>query len=194
VELLPVKINFVNSIGAFNAAVGLGPHIITCSWGSSTNGPLSAADQALAAAVAAAVAANIIVVFSAGNGHAGFPGQHPDVISAGGVFMDRDESLRASNYASGFMSQIYPGRRVPDLSGLVGMRPKAIYITLPVQPGDEIDSLPWNHVSGRGLQGGVHPNGDETANNDGWGGFSGTSAAAPQLAGLPLCANKPAPL
>ena len=88
VDFMPVKMNFVNTTGAFNAAVGLGPNIITCSWGSSTNGPLSAADQVLAAAIAAAVAAGIIVVFSAGNGHAGFPGQHPDVISAGGVFMN----------------------------------------------------------------------------------------------------------
>ena len=43
------------------------------------NGPLSAADNALAAAIALAVARGIIVVFSAGNGHFGFPGQHPDV-------------------------------------------------------------------------------------------------------------------
>lgn len=184
VELLPVKISFVNSTGAFNAAVALSPDIITCSWGSSRpNGPLSAADQTLAAAIAAAVASRITVVFSAGNGHWGFPGQHPDVISAGGVFMDRDESLRASDYASGFMSNIYPNRRVPDLSGLVGMRPKAIYIMLPVEPQDAIDSTPWNDPSGGGLQGGNHPQGDETANNDGWGAFSGTSAAAPQLAG-----------
>jgi hypothetical protein len=184
IELLPVKINFVNSIGAFNAAVGLGPHIITCSWGSSIqNGPLGAADNALAAAIATAVARGIIVVFSAGNGQWGFPGQHPDVISAGGTFMKPDESLQASDYASGFMSNIYPNRRVPDLCGLVGMRPKAIYIMLPVQPGDQIDSIPWNDPTGRGLQGGTYPNGDETANNDGWGAFSGTSAAAPQLAG-----------
>ena len=184
VQLLPVKINFVNSIGAFNAAVGLNPDIITCSWGSDKRfGPLSAADMALATAISAAVASGITVIFSAGNGHWGFPGQHPDVISAGGVFMNVDESLRASDYSSGFMSNIYPNRRVPDLSGLVGMRPKAIYIMLPVEPGDDIDSLPWNHPSGRGLQGGTHPNGDETANNDGWGAFSGTSAAAPQLAG-----------
>jgi hypothetical protein len=175
VELLPVKINFVNSIGAFNAAVGLGPDIITCSWGSSNpNGPLSAADQALAAAIATAVASGITVVFSAGNGHWGFPGQHPDVISAGGVFMNADETLRASDYASGFMSNIYANRRVPDLCGLVGMRPKAIYIMLPLEPGDQIDV---------GNSGGAHPNGDETTNNDGWAAFSGTSAAAPQLAG-----------
>jgi subtilisin family serine protease len=174
VELLPVKINFANTIGAFNAAVGLGPHIITCSWGSSTNGPLSAADQALAAAIAAAVASGITVIFSAGNGHAGFPGQHPDVISAGGVFMNPNETLRASDYASGFLSKIYPNRRVPDLCGLVGMKPKAIYIMLPVEPADQIDTS---------LSGSIHPNGDETATNDGWAAFSGTSAAAPQLAG-----------
>ncbi len=175
VELLPVKVNFVNSLGAFNAAVALGPNIITCSWGSHVpTGPLSAADQALAVAIAAAVAAGITVIFSAGNGHAGFPGQHPDVIAAGGVFLDRDESLQASNYASGFISNIYPNRRVPDLCGLVGLRPKAIYIMFPLEPGDSIDT---------GNAGGSHPNGDETANNDGWAAFSGTSAAAPQLAG-----------
>ena len=175
IELLPVKINFVNSIGAFNAAVALNPDIITCSWGSSVrNPPLSAADQALAAAIAAAVARGIIVVFSAGNGHFGFPGQHPDVISAGGVFMNPDETLRASDYASGFLSSIYANRRVPDLCGLVGMLPRAAYIMLPVQDGDDIDTS---------LAGGVHPNADETARNDGWAAFSGTSAAAPQLAG-----------
>lgn len=174
-ELLPVKMSFVNSLGAFNTAVGLNPHIITCSWGSSNKfGPLSASDLALAAAVAAAVAAGITVVFAAGNGHWGFPGQHPDVISAGGVFMNPNESLRASDYASGFLSNIYPNRRVPDLSGLVGMSPGAKYLMLPVEANDQIDV---------GSSGGVHPNGDETANNDGWAAFSGTSAAAPQLAG-----------
>ena len=177
VELLPVKINFANSLAAFNAAVGLNPHIITCSWGSDTgtSTTLSAANQALAASIAAAVAAGITVVFSAGNGHVGFPGQHPDVISAGGVFMNVDESLRASDYASGFNSVIYANRRVPDLSGLVGMQPGANYIMLPVEPGDQIDV---------GKAGGVHPNGDETGNRDGWAAFSGTSAAAPQLAGV----------
>jgi len=174
-QLLPVKISFVNSVGAFNAAVALRPDIITCSWGSSRmNGPLTAADQALAAAVAAAWASGIVVIFSAGNGQWGFPGQHPDVISAGGVFMRQDGSFEASDYASGFMSRIYRNRRVPDLCGLVGMRPGALYIMLPLEPGDSID---------RDLAGGTHPNGDETARDDGWAAISGTSAAAPQLAG-----------
>ena len=174
-QLAPVKMSFVNTIAAFNAAVGLNPDIITCSWGSSIRqGPLSAANIVLADAIAAAVAAGITVVFSAGNGHWGFPGQHPDVISAGGVYLDENNTLRASDYASGFASEIYRGRNVPDLSGIVGMRPKAINIMLPLEPGCSIDA---------GNAGGSHPNGDETAADDGWAGFSGTSAAAPQLAG-----------
>jgi subtilisin family serine protease len=173
--LHPVKANFVNTIGAFNAAVALQPDIITCSWGSHTPTELSAADMALAASVSAAVAAGITVIFSAGNGHAGFPGQHPDVISAGGVFMGPDGNLIASNYASGFQSLIYPGRRVPDVCGLVGLRPKAIYIMLPVEPGDSIDTE---------NAGSVFPDGDQTTADDGWAAFSGTSAAAPQLAGV----------
>ncbi len=174
VTVIPVKASFVNTIGAFNAAVAQKPDIITCSWGSDQEGgPLSAADQALAAAIANAVATGITVIFSAGNGHWGFPGQHPDVISVGGVYMDAQGELQASDYASGFDSKIYRNRRVPDLSGLVGMRPKAIYIMLPIEPNDEID---------RSLVG-KFPNGDETEPNDGWAAFSGTSAAAPQLAG-----------
>ncbi len=176
IDFTMVKNTSTNSTGAFNAAVALGPQVISCSWGfDMASGPLSAANQALAAAVATAVARGIVVVFSAGNGHWGFPGQHPDVISAGGVFVDADGSMRASDYASGFASQIYPGREVPDVSGLVGMLPHAAYIMLPVQPGDEMD---------RENAGGTHPDGDETAPDDGWSAFSGTSAAAPQVAGI----------
>jgi subtilisin family serine protease len=166
----------VNTTAAFNAAVGLGPDIITNSWSRDRrNPPLTAADQVLAAAVANAVASGIIVVFSAGNGRFGFPGQHPDVISAGGVYLAPDGSLTASNYASGFVSLLYSGRNSPDLCGLVGLLPRAMYIMLPLQEGCEID---------QGNAGGSHPNGDETGSQDGWAAFSGTSAAAPQLAGV----------
>lgn len=182
--LLPVKANFVNTVGAFNAAVALGPDIISCSWGSHSPFFLGAADLVLAASVSAAVAAGITVIFSAGNGHAGFPGQHPDVVSAGGAFLDADGTLIASNYASGFQSSIYPGRRVPDLCGLVGQRPKAIYIMLPVEPGDSIDV---------GNSGGVFPDGDQTGADDGWAAFSGTSAAAPQIAGAAALIKQVAP-
>jgi subtilisin family serine protease len=166
----------VNMTAAFNAAVALDPDVITNSWTSDVQqGPLSAAMQARAAAVAAAWAAGIVVVFAAGNGHWGFPGQHPDVISVGGVAIDREGALRASDYASGFESNVYPGRRVPDLSGLVGMRPGAQLIMLPVPPASRLDAE---------LAGGNHPNGDETAGDDGWAAFSGTSAATPQVAGV----------
>lgn len=171
-----VKTNFVNTIGSFNTAVELRPDIISCSWGlDRPRPPLSAADQALAAAVAHAVKQGIIVVFSAGNGHWGFPGQHPDVISAGGAYMLLDGSVQATEYASGFKSILYPGRIVPDVCGLVGLPPNAQYIMLPVEPNDDLDSS---------LAGGSHPEGDQTAPADGWAAFSGTSAAAPQLAGV----------
>ena len=185
IDFYPVKMSDVNTIGAFNAAVDLQPDIITCSWGSSLEqGPLYAADIAMATAIAAAVASGITVVFSAGNGHFGFPGQHPDVISAGGVHMRQTEVLEASDYASGFISKIYSRRRVPDLCGLVGMLPKASYLMLPVEPGDSMDS---------GLSGNTHPGGDETAARDGWAAFSGTSAAAPQLAGAAALIKQAAP-
>ena len=166
----------VNMTAAFNAAVALGPDIISNSWSADIrSGPLSAADQARAAAVAAAWAAGIVVVFAAGNGHWGFPGQHPDVISVGGVAIDQAGALRASDYASGFDSEIYPGRRVPDVSGLVGLLPRAELIMLPIPPGCAID---------RDLAGGTFPEGDETEPDDGWAVFSGTSAACPQVAGV----------
>ena len=95
----------------------------------------------------------------------------PDVISAGGVFVEENGQMRASDYASGFASQIYPGRHVPDLSGLVGLAANnADYIMLPIQSGCEIDVGNSNH--------------DGTGPSDGWGVFSGTSASAPQLAGV----------
>lgn len=176
IEFRMVKNGFANLTGGFNAAVALAPDVISCSWGYDLrNGPLSAANQALAASVAQAVSDGIVVVFSAGNGHYGFPGQHPDVISAGGVYMDPAGKLRASNYSSGFESRIYSGRKVPDVCGLVGQVPAAAYIMLPLEPGDEIDATSY---------GGQHPQRDETKRDDGWAAFSGTSAAAPQIAGV----------
>ena len=176
IDFTMIKLNLANATGGFNAAAALDPDIISCSWGSQARTTLTAGQQALAAAIAAAVARGIIVVFSAGNGPSfGFPGQHPDVISAGGVFLHADGTMEASDYTTGFASQVYPGRNVPDLSGLVGMMPIAAYIMLPLQAGDAIDV---------GNSGGTHPNKDETARDDGWAAFSGTSAAAPQIAGV----------
>ena len=126
--------------------------------------------KALEAEIQAAVAAGVIVVFSAGNGHVSFPGMMPEVLSAGGVHIAGDGRMQASNYASAFRSLPYPTRHVPDVCGLVGMQPHAPYIMLPVPRGCKIDRE--NAVF------------DGTTANDGWAAFSGTSAAAPQLAGV----------
>ena len=122
----------------------------------------------LEAEIEAAVASGIVVVFSAGNGHVAFPGMMREVISAGGVFVADDGRMFASDYASAFDSKVYPGRHVPDFCGLVGEAANgAAYIMLPVPPGAELDRLQ-----------------DGTRADEGWGVFSGTSAAAPQLAGV----------
>jgi subtilisin family serine protease len=178
VQFTMVKANMVNITGAFNAAVAQTPppQIVSNSWGYDRRlPPLSAIQQALAASVALAVANGMVVVFSAGNGQWGFPAQHPDVIAVGGVFLDQNGAMQASDYASGFASNVFPGRNVPDVCGLVGVLPHAIYIALPIPAGCEID---------RELAGGRFPNDDETRANDGWAVFSGTSAACPQVAGI----------
>jgi serine protease AprX len=167
---------------AFKTASDLHPAVMTNSWGYSIPGPtLPNSLKPLEAAVIEAVRTRgITVCFSAGNGHYGFPGQMPDVISVGGVYayedlVGNDFRLEASNYASSFDSQIYPGRHVPDVCGLVGMKPGGIYIMLPVEPKDQIDV---------GLAGGSYPDRDETTADDGWAVISGTSASSPQVAGV----------
>ncbi|HDR7677150.1 TPA: S8 family serine peptidase [Bacillus wiedmannii] len=177
VDFTMVKYNLISSNGTFNKAVQLRPDVISISWGSDLQdeSEFSAADRLLAATISEAVAQGITVVCSAGNGQMSFPGQHPDVISAGGVYMHADGTFEATPYASGFSSPIFEGRNSPDVCGLVGFTPGAQYIMLPVEPNDFLDKQ---------LSGGTHPNGDETRNNDGWAAFSGTSAAAPQLAGI----------
>jgi hypothetical protein len=162
----------------FQEALRHDPHVISVSLGfdlrqPGTNAPLTVLPNslvALEAEIEAAVAAGVVVVFSAGNGHYAFPGQMKEVISAGGVFVDQAGRMRASDYASAFRSRIYSGRSVPDFCGLVGMRPFADYIMLPIPPGCDVDREEGAH--------------DGTTRTDGWGVFSGTSAAAPQLAAV----------
>jgi serine protease AprX len=85
-----------------------------------------------------------------------------------------DLDLEASSYASSFHSSLYPGRRIPDLCGLTGRSVTiaggryAPSLMLPVQPGSSLDSITPS----------------TGADDDGWGIFSGTSAACPQVAGV----------
>ena len=185
IEFVGVKLDNENDpsggatlLEGFQEAIQHAPNVISISLGSDlrnqyTGGPLVALPNnlvALETEIQAAVASGITVVFAAGNRHISFPGMMPDVISAGGVFVDSRGRMEASDYASAFDSQIYKGRHVPDCSGLVGRAYNgAAYLLLPIPEGCEID------VS-RAMADGTQP-------NDGWGVFSGTSAAAPQLAG-----------
>jgi hypothetical protein len=133
--------------------------------------------KALEAEILHAVASGITVVVAAGNGEFSFPGMMPDVISAGGVFVDPKGNMRASDFASAFDSKIYPGRHVPDICGLAGMKPPRgskpfdHYILLPVPAYSLIDASTIEYPDG-------------TTAVDGWAPFSGTSAAAPQIAGV----------
>lgn len=182
IEFVGIKMG-INATLAFKTAVELSPAIITCSWGWNIKDTLPNWLKPLEAEIIRAVKHfGITVIFSAGNGHYGFPAQMPQVIAAGGVYAQRelnedrfDFRLKASNYASSFTSTIYPGRTVPDICGLVGEKPGGIYIALPLQPKCFID---------RALAGGAHPDKDMTAPDDGWAVISGTSAAAPQIAGV----------
>jgi subtilisin family serine protease len=181
IDFIGVKMG-ANPTLAFKTASDLYPAVMTNSWGYSISGSvLPNSLKPLEAAVVEAVRdRGIVVCFSAGNGHYGFPAQMPEVIAVGGVYAHsglngEDFEMEASDYASSFDSQIYPGRHVPDVCGLVGMQPRAVYIMLPVEPSCTIDT---------GLAGGSYPNGDETAADDGWSVISGTSAASPQVAGV----------
>lgn len=166
----------VNAVSALRKAIELRPDIISCSWGSDQRRRIiSPYNRVMGAVIADAVRRGITVVFSAGNGQYGFPGQHPDVISAGGVYRyisgPLKGSLEASNYASSFISPMYPKRQVPDVCGLVGKLPYGSYLMLPIPPGCEIDQR-------------LSALNDGTKPVDGWAAFSGTSAAAPQIAGV----------
>ena len=161
-------INFIgikmgNPTLAIKTAIDLRPDVMTNSWGYSEDVPNSTMPnwlKPLHLAVLSAVAQGITVCFSAGNGHFGFPGSMPEVISVGGVHVDEDLNYEATEYASGFDSTWFPGRSTPDICGLVGVPPTADYIVLPVQKGATIQK------------------------EEGWGAFSGTSAASPMVAGV----------
>ncbi len=113
--------------------------------------------------------AGVTVLFSSGNGQKAAPGCLPQVLAVGGVTVTREQDVRASNAASAFESSFYPGRNVPDLCGIMGELTddggQEGHIMLPVPEDSDCDGGNLPEMSG-------------------WGLFSGTSAAAPQVAGV----------
>jgi hypothetical protein len=184
--------NLVAAIAGFLKAKEINPRIITSSWGGDEDypplGPPNQMDLAIAAEIQDAIHRGILVVFSAGNGQFSVEPQVPGVLAAGGVFVDQNGSPRASDYASGYQSTWFDNPVVPTVCGLVGMQPRAQYLMLPVPPGCELD----REEAGPSIDPPDPPDG--TTADDGWALFSGTSAAAPQLAGAAalLLGAKPA--
>lgn len=178
-RLVPIKMG--DAIDAIKKAKASGAKVITNSWaydvdsGSITWATLHPYLKALAVEVQLAINAGITVVFAAGNGHYAFPASMPAVIAVGGAHISYPAlTFEASSYASSFVSKIYPGRKVPDFCGLTGKKVtiggsgRAPSIMLPVPEGSQLD--------------GITPTTGSTS--DGWGIFSGTSAATPQVAGV----------
>jgi len=132
-----------------------------------------------------AVAHNVVVCCAAGNqGGPMWPGCMAEVISAGGTYIDEHGAMWASSFASSGVNSDEPGRQCPDVCGLVGQIPSGVYIAMPTQDGSQLDAL---------MGGGSFPVGDETGPADGWLVMSGTSSAAPQVAGAAALILQQAP-
>ncbi|MFC2155595.1 S8 family serine peptidase [Acidobacteriota bacterium] len=167
---------------ALETSLEQSPHIISNSWGwdidkytkeeiKNTDPNLFNEIRDVEFIINDAIDDGVIMVFAAGNGHKAFPASIPDVIAVGGVTVEADGALKASSYASSFESQLYPGRQVPDVCGIVGeygSEPMKGHIMLPVPNNCELEG----------------ENMPVSKSKKGWGIFSGTSAACPQAAGI----------
>lgn len=175
--------NLVGALAGLVRAKAGRPDVLTNSWGGNYRDPVPAqphpADRPLVLEIRDAINQGKVVVFAAGNGQFGVEAQVPGVIAVGGVFASAGLELEASNYASGYHSRWFGGVDVPTVSGLVGMRPRASYIMLPIPARCPSDF----ERAAAGSGGGAGDPPDGTSHNDGWALFSGTSAAAPQVAG-----------
>ncbi|MEP7015735.1 MAG: S8 family serine peptidase, partial [Verrucomicrobiota bacterium] len=160
-----------------------GARIISCSWSADLDiGLLTSSqmppniDNGILGEILDALDDGILVIFAAGNGNFSLEPQVPGVLAAGGVFMDESGKLRTSDLASAYKSPWFHGRTIPTACGLAGMDPDQ-YLMLPVPPRSLFD------VAHSGDPSDPDTPSDGTKPDDGWARFSGTSAAAPQIAG-----------
>ena len=129
------------------------------------------------------------MIAAAGNGQYAFPGNMPEVISAGGVFYTPTGEFILSDVASRFKSSVFPGREVPDVCGLVGNLPYGRLLLVPVPPKARLAKRPAFGMIAAGEPAAL----GDTARLKGWAMFSGTSAAAAMIAGAAAYSSRSVP-
>lgn len=164
---------YTDIAAAIEDAADAKAQVVSCSWGYDREQSFPQIEASIRSVIEDD---GVITLFAAGNGQQCWPACMPEVFAIGGAYADPvTHALQASDYASGFRSNLYPDRIVPDFSGLCGSSPSGVYLPLPVPAGSVLD---------RELGGASFPDKDETTTEDGWVYASGTSSATPQVAGV----------
>jgi subtilisin family serine protease len=170
-------ITYQDAIAALDEVLRIAPDVLSCSWGFYVY-----TDATILAQLRELTRSGTIVVFAAGNMQlATWPAMEQCVVAVGGAYLDSSGGLQASNYSASGDSleedydqwNVYPpGRIVPDVCGLVGQEPYGVLIEMPTESASSEDvEFAVNATDG-------------TSPADGWWVASGTSSAAPQVAGL----------
>lgn len=169
VEVYAIKCLDKDPSYAIRKALEIEPHILNCAWGfnidQSRSRSLPREFQKLHRLLLRVIDSGVCVVAAAGNGQRCFPGNMPEVISAGAVFYSAEGQFEPSDVSSRFVSKIFPERQVPDICGIAGNRPHGRLLLVPVPP--EAKLARQNAVP----------------NVFGWAMFSGTSAATAMVSG-----------
>lgn len=178
VEALAIKCMDRDPSYALKIALSLEPQVISCAWGFNIDHPdtpnLPSEYVKMRRLILKAIDKGICVVAAGGNGQRSFPGCMPEVIAAGGVYYGPDGRFEPSDVSSRFESTLYPGRRVPDICGLVGNRPHGRLLLVPVPPKAKLARRPSFATIAAGGSSDVRR---------GWAMFSGTSAATAMVSG-----------
>jgi len=178
-EVLAIKCLDKDPCYSLRKAIALRPDILVCAWGFNIDRPgtkkLPLEYHPMHRLLLSAHERGITVIAAAGNGQYAFPGNMPEVISAGGVYYTADKEFTPSDVASHFRSSIFPGRVVPDVCGLVGNLPYGRLLLVPVPPKARLAKRPAFSMIAAG-----EPVATQVS---GWAMFSGTSGAASMIAG-----------
>jgi serine protease AprX len=165
---------------AIEKAISLRPDVLSCAWGFNIDHPgvqgVPPEYQSIERLILQAIDMGITIVAAGGNGQRAFPGSMPEVISAGGVYFSPQGRFEPSDIASEYESSIFPGRKIPDLCGLVGNRPFGRLLLVPVPPSARLAKRPGFSSIAAG-------DSEPLEKGKGWAMFSGTSASTAMISG-----------